>query len=282
MRNWLVTLAFLTGMLASCAGAPAPPTPLPTATGSALGPPPGAESTSPSVDVPSPAPSEFAPTGAVEEASVVRVVDGDTIVIDRGLGDERLRYIGMDTPETVKPGTAVEWIGLEASAANKALVDGKTVVLEKDVSETDRFGRLLRHVWLRDATWLLVDLELVRDGYAWVSTYPPDVKYADLYLAGQVDAREHDRGLWGDGPIDFLDPQDGAILTTKAIVVRGAATPGVRIVRNIPGGLDESTRAASDGSWSMAVRLKSGLNTLRFRVEDEKATTRTLRLVYAP
>jgi len=232
--------------------------------------------------VPSPATDEFAPTGEIEDARVVRVIDGDTIVIDRGLGDERLRYIGMDTPETVKPGAAVEWMGLEASAANKALVEGKTVVLEKDVSETDRYDRLLRHVWLRDATWLLVDLELVRDGYAWVSTYPPDVKYADLYLAGQVDAREHERGLWGDGPIDFLDPPEGAILTTRTIVVRGSAAPGVRIVRDISGGLDQSTRTASDGMWSMEVRLKSGLNTLQFRVEDEKATTRTLRVVYDP
>ena len=282
MRNSLTALAFLAGMLAGCAGAPAPPTALPAATGSSVAPAATAASTSPSVDVPSPATGEFAPTGQVEEARVVRVIDGDTIVIDRGLGDERLRYIGMDTPETVKPGTAVEWMGLEASAANKALVEGQTVVLEKDVSETDQFGRLLRHVWLRDTTWLLVDLELVRGGFAWVSTYPPDVKYADLYLAGQVEAREHERGLWGGGPIDFLEPQDGAILKTRTIVVRGMATPGVRIVRDISGGIDQSARTASDGTWSMEIKLKSGLNKLRFRVEDEKATTRTLRVVYDP
>lgn len=282
MRNSLTALAFLAGMLAGCAGAPTPPAPLPTATGSSVAPAATAVSTSPSVDVPSPATDEFAPTGAIENARVVRVIDGDTIVIDRGLGDERLRYIGMDTPETVKPGTAVEWMGIEASAANKALVEGRTVVLEKDVSETDRYDRLLRHVWLRDATWRLVDLELVRGGYAWVSTYPPDVKYADLYLAGQVEAREHERGLWGDGPIDFVEPQDGTILKTRTIVVRGTATAGVRIVRDISGGPDQSTRTASDGTWSMEIKLKSGLNTLRFRVEDEKATTRTLRVVYDP
>lgn len=282
MRRRLTSLALLGGLLAACAGASAPSTLLPSATGSPLAVPTRATSTSPPVHVPSAAIGEFAPSGATEEARVVRVIDGDTVVIDRGLGDERLRYIGMDTPETVKPGVAVEWMGLEASAANEALVEGKTVVLEKDVSESDRFGRLLRHVWLRDATWVLVDLELVRNGYAWVSTYPPDVKYADLYLAGQIDAREHDRGLWGDGPIDFLDPLDGAILTTKTIVVRGTAVPGVRIVRDISGGLDQSTRSALDGRWSLEVKLKSGLNTLRFRVEDEKATTRTLRLVYTP
>jgi hypothetical protein len=159
------------------------------------------------------------------------------------------------------------------SAAIQQLVRtiGHKAAAEKDVSETDRFGRLLRHVWLRDAAWLLVDLELVRDGYGWVSTYPPDVKYADVYRAGQVDAREHARGLWGDGPIDFLEPADGAIVTTKTVVVEGTAAPGVRIVRDISGGLDQSTQTASDGRWSLEVKLKSGLNTLRFRVEDEKA-----------
>lgn len=212
----------------------------------------------------------------------MRVIDGDTIVIDRGLGDERLRYIGVDTPETVKPGSPVEWMGHEASVSNESLVAGQTVVLEKDISEVDRFGRLLRHVWLHRQSWVLVDLELVRVGYARVSTFPPDVKYADLYLAAQVDAREHDRGLWGLGPINFLEPDDGAVVTTKTIVVHGTAAGGTRIVRDIPAGLDQSTRAASDGSWSLQVTLKRGINIFRFRAEDEKATTRTLRLVYRP
>ena len=81
---------------------------------------------------------------------VVRVVDGDTIIVRLGGQDRRLRYIGMDTPETKKPDTPVQWMGPEASAANAALVEGRMVVLEKDVSETDRFGRLLRYVWLLD------------------------------------------------------------------------------------------------------------------------------------
>ncbi|MBI3747365.1 MAG: thermonuclease family protein [Chloroflexi bacterium] len=216
-------------------------------------------------------------------ARVVRVIDGDTIVVDRGRGGERLRYIGMDTPETVKPGSPVEWMGRESADANRALVEGATVVLEKDVSETDQYGRLLRHVWLHDgATWRLVDLELVRDGYARVSTYPPDVKYVDLYLAAQVDAREHDRGLWGAGPITFLSPVDGATVTTKTVVVRGTAPAGSRVVRDISNAPDQSTRVASDGSWSLEVKLRSGRNSLRFRVDNEKATTRTLQVIYAP
>jgi micrococcal nuclease len=145
-----------------------------------------------------------APTGRTETARVVRIVDGDTIVIDRGRGDEKLRYIGVDTPETKKPNTPVQWMGPEATKYNTSLVSGKSVVLERDVSEVDRYGRLLRYVWVEDASqpagWLFVNLALVAAGYAQVVTYPPDVKYVDLYLAAQAEAREAGRGLWGEPP----------------------------------------------------------------------------------
>lgn len=104
-----------------------------------------------------------------------------------------MRYIGIDTPETVHPSKPVEYMGKEASAKNKELVDGKTVRLEKDVSETDKYGRLLRYVYVGD---LFVNAELVRLGYAQVATYPPDVKYQDLFLVLQREAREAGRGLW--------------------------------------------------------------------------------------
>lgn len=145
--------------------------------------------------------SGFRPSGPTETARVVRIVDGDTIVVHVGDQDRRLRYIGMDTPETVQPGTPVQWFGPEASQANRALVEGRTVVLEKDVSETDRFGRLLRYVWLVDGDrWTLVDLELVSRGFAQVETDPPDVKYADRFVAAQRIARDAGIGLWGPGP----------------------------------------------------------------------------------
>jgi micrococcal nuclease len=127
---------------------------------------------------------------------VVRVVDGDTIVVAIDGEQARLRYIGIDTPETVHPDKPVEWMGPEASAANKALVEGKTVYLEKDISETDQYGRLLRYVFLEDGTF--VNAELVRLGYAQVSTYPPDVRYVDLYLEMQRAAQAAGRGLWGE------------------------------------------------------------------------------------
>jgi endonuclease YncB( thermonuclease family) len=145
-----------------------------------------------------------APFGPTEQARVVRIVDGDTIVVDRGRGNEKLRYIGMDTPETVDPNSPVEWMGPQASKANAALVAGKMVTLEKDVSAVDRYGRLLRDLWVRDpdrpSGWLFVNLELVERGYAQVTTFPPDVRYVDLLLAAQRRARDAGLGLWGPEP----------------------------------------------------------------------------------
>lgn len=144
--------------------------------------------------------TDLAPLGATETARVVRVVDGDTIVIDRGGGNERVRYIGIDTPESVKPNTPVEFMAREASAANEALVAGREVVLERDVSDTDRYDRLLRYVWLREGDgWVFVNLELVRRGFAQVVTYPPDVRWTDTFLAAQREARDAGVGLWGLG-----------------------------------------------------------------------------------
>ena len=146
------------------------------------------------------------PTPAFErtEAQVVAVIDGDTIKVNIGGEVYTVRYIGIDTPETVHPSKPVEWMGREASAANEELVGGQTVYLEKDVSETDRYGRLLRYVFLADGTF--VNAELVRLGYAQVSTYPPDVRYQELFLEMQEEAREAGRGLWGPTPTATTRP----------------------------------------------------------------------------
>ncbi len=132
------------------------------------------------------------------KAQVVEVVDGDTIKVAIEGQVYSVRYIGIDTPESVHPDEPVEWMGPEASEANRQLVEGRTVYLERDVSETDRYGRLLRYVFLEDGTF--VNAELVRLGYALVSTYPPDVRYQDLFLRMQEEAREAGRGLWGTMP----------------------------------------------------------------------------------
>jgi len=151
---------------------------------------PGAVPPSSSPQSPS---AEPAPPALAIEASVVRVIDGDTIEVEIAGNLYRVRYIGIDTPETVHPTRGEEPYGKEASAKNKELVEGKEVHLEKDVSDTDKYGRLLCYVWVGD---LLVNAELVRLGYAQVATYPPDVKYQDLFLQLQREAREAGRGLW--------------------------------------------------------------------------------------
>jgi micrococcal nuclease len=181
-----------------------------------------------------PAVSTFGPTGRTTEASVVRVVDGDTIVVAYGGKQYKVRYIGMNTPETVDPSRPIQWMGPEASAANKTLVAGKRVVLEKDVSETDRYGRLLRYVWLTDGVaWTLVNLELINEGFASVSTYPPDVKYVDVYLAAERDAQATSVGLWGEAPIAEPTPDGTAKPIANTSKCHPSYTPCLPIVADL-------------------------------------------------
>lgn len=112
--------------------------------------------------------------------------------------EERVRYIGIDTPELNASSPATPGPYAEAATeANARLLANARLVLEKDVSKRDQYGRLLRDVWVeRDGAWTFVNLALVAEGYAQVSTYPPDVKYVDALLAAQRAAREDERGLW--------------------------------------------------------------------------------------
>ena len=123
---------------------------------------------------------------------VVRVIDGDTVEIE---GGERLRYIGIDTPEVVHPSEPGEYLGEEAAEKNRKLVLGKKVRLEGDVQDRDGYGRLLRYVWLGD---ILVNAELVRLGYAYSYTLPPNVKYQEFFLQLEREAREKKLGLWAE------------------------------------------------------------------------------------
>ena len=126
-----------------------------------------------------------------EEFLVERVVDGDTIVL---VGGERIRYIGVNTPETKDPRKPIEHFGLEATEANRKLVEGKYVRLEYDVQKMDQFKRTLAYVYVGD---IFVNAWLVENGYANVATYPPNVKYHDLFVSLEAEAREGKRGLWG-------------------------------------------------------------------------------------
>lgn len=134
-------------------------------------------------------------TSAAETVTVTRVIDGDTIEIE---GGERVRYIGINTPETVDPRQKVQCFGREASEKNRELVAGKKVRLERDVSEWDKYKRLLRYVYVNET---FVNLELVKQGFALTATFPPDVKYQKLFLEAEKEARENKRGLWKSCPI---------------------------------------------------------------------------------
>jgi micrococcal nuclease len=132
------------------------------------------------------------------EATVARVVDGDTIVVRVYGRLEKVRYIGVNTPEVHHPTKGEEPGGREASEVNRRLVQGKQVRLELDVRERDRYGRLLAYVWVGDT---MINAELVRLGYAQVMTIPPNVRYQHLFLKLQREAREGGRGLWAAVPV---------------------------------------------------------------------------------
>ena len=139
-----------------------------------------------------------------ETAVVTQIIDGDTIDVEINGETYRVRYIGMDTPERDEP------LFMEAAEANARLVANQTVILVKDVSETDRYGRLLRYVYLEDGTF--VNGELVRKGYAQTSTYPPDVAFQDTFTELQRMAVNVGAGLWAsptvaEAPTNTAAPQ---------------------------------------------------------------------------
>jgi micrococcal nuclease len=134
--------------------------------------------------------------GGGDTARVVRVVDGDTIRVALPSGEEPVRYIGIDTPESVKPGSPVECFAKKASAFNERLVAGERVKLVRDVEARDRYGRLLAYVY-RARDGLFVNAELVRRGYATVATFPPNVAHEREFRRLARRARLSGRGLWG-------------------------------------------------------------------------------------
>ncbi|HEV2059425.1 MAG TPA: thermonuclease family protein [Solirubrobacteraceae bacterium] len=133
--------------------------------------------------------------GAGDVGRVVKVVDGDTIHVQVGHAREKVRYIGVDTPETKDPRKPVQCFGEKASKLNERLVGDELVRLVRDVEERDRYGRLLAYVHrVRDG--LFVNAELARLGYAQPLTIAPNVRFADRFAALSRQAREEGRGLW--------------------------------------------------------------------------------------
>jgi len=135
---------------------------------------------------------------------VTRAVDGDTLKFENG---ERVRLIGIDTPEmhesqklyrdSARSGqdiSTIQKLGRRAYEFTKNLVEGKRVSLEFDVEKHDKYGRLLAYVYLKDGTF--VNARIVEEGYASLMTFPPNVKYADLFLKLYQEARNNRKGLW--------------------------------------------------------------------------------------
>ena len=134
--------------------------------------------------------TQTAPITNKVESKVTRVIDGDTFEI---LGGEKVRYIGINTPELGDSRTPVQCFATEAKDENTKLIGGKTVILVRDISHKDKYGRLLRYVYVGD---IFVNEKLVRDGYAQVATYPPDVKFEDVFKQAQKFASSEKLGLW--------------------------------------------------------------------------------------
>ncbi|WP_406687844.1 thermonuclease family protein [Rossellomorea vietnamensis] len=174
---------------------------------------------------------ELADTFGLKEVLVSRVVDGDTVELKDG---RKVRLIGVNTPEST---TRTEEYGKEASNYTTEKLEGKTVWLQKDVSETDRYNRSLRLVWLEipkddmneeEIRTKMFNADLVLNGYAEPSTYNPDVKYSDYFVKFAREARENEMGLWAYGENGTtkgdLDPKEEKKTTTASTPKSSSST----------------------------------------------------------
>ncbi|MBA7508641.1 hypothetical protein ES705_00573 [subsurface metagenome] len=156
---------------------------------------------------------------------VKEVVDGDTIILS---DNSRVRLIGINTPEY-----GMYFYG-EAREVLEAMVLGREVVLEKDISEVDKYGRLLRYVYMDD---LFVNLEMVKRGFANAYTYPPDVKYTEKFLEAERYARSNNLGLWEKSKIDIVkidinydaSGNDNLNLNDEYVIIKNIGTDSVNI-----------------------------------------------------
>lgn len=183
----------------------------------------------------------------LKEVSVARVVDGDTIELTDG---SKVRIIGVNTPEST---TKQEPYGEEASNYTKSQLTGKTIYLEKDVSETDKYGRLLRYIWL-DVPKEISDSEirakmfnanLLLNGYAQVSTYPPDVKYQEYFTKFNAEARNANKGLWaissvgttkGDTSTSSASTSSSSSKSSGQALIKGNISSKGEKIYHVPGG----------------------------------------------
>jgi endonuclease YncB( thermonuclease family) len=129
----------------------------------------------------------------MQKARIDHTIDGDTFVLESG---EKVRMIGIDSPEVTGPYTKAEFYGEQASAYAKEVLTGTTVYLDKDVSDKDQYSRLLRYVYLEDGTFF--NLLLIEEGYAEAVQWPPDLKYTEVFEAAEDKAQKSKMGLWSN------------------------------------------------------------------------------------
>lgn len=170
--------------------------------------------------------SDMAAEDVTEAVTVIKVVDGDTLSVSIGGKSETIRIIGINTPETVDPRKPVECFGQEASAKAHELLDGKSVTLEADATqgERDKYGRLLRYVFLPDGSDF--GKAMISGGFAYEYTYSVPYKYQEAYKAAQGEAQAAKRGLWADGACSEAEAETEATVPSTSQTETQAAETG--------------------------------------------------------
>lgn len=143
-----------------------------------------------------------------QKAKVKYAVDGDTIWVDIDGKDEKVRFVGVNTPEVAKDGKPAEFMADEAKDFTNIILKNKKIYLERDISDRDKYDRLLRYIWLEEPVDnpTLNDIEkktlngiLVKEGYAYANYYKPDIKYQEYLKELEKSAQENKKGIWSDG-----------------------------------------------------------------------------------
>ncbi len=208
-------------------------------------------------------------------ARVTKVIDGDRIQVSMSGKTYTVRYIGIEAPELATGSQPAEWMAVEATAANRTLVDGKSVGLEKDVSEKNSAGELLRYVWTGE---VMVNEDLLRRGMAQVRLYKPDTKYDVDFYKYQDEARNAQRGIWsnppsgaGSTPVTSGGLTVGTLTTPvkrgakAAVSVQAAAgtTCTIKVTYKTGSQPLDPTKAGSSGycSWSWTVPTTAAVGT---------------------
>lgn len=173
-------------------------------------------------------------------AEVKRVVDGDTFETDKG---EKVRLIGMNTPETVKPNSPVEKYGKEASAYSKKQLTGKTVYLFADAGDKDKYGRLLRYVFIKGGAEMYNET-MLKEGYANTMTIPPNVMFAKTFVETEREARNKGKGLWSGGDAKSDQKKTGSAASCKDPQIKGNINAKNEKIYHLPGGKSYSQTKA--------------------------------------